>query len=132
MNDILSLAAANLGSPIILSFVLGLLAALGRSDLSVPEAAAKALSIYLLFSIGFKGGASVAAHGLDARLGAAVLAGIALSFGLPFVAFGLLRAMTRLSRLDAVAVAAHYGSLSIVTFVAATSGLTSRGIAFEG
>jgi hypothetical protein len=132
MDGILSLAAANLGSPIILSFVLGLAAALGRSDLSVPEAAAKALSIYLLFAIGFKGGASVAAHGLDARLGAAVLAGVVLSFGLPFLAFGLLRTLTRLSRTDAAAVAAHYGSISIVTFVAATSVLAERGIAAEG
>lgn len=132
MDGILSLAVANLGSPIILSFVLGLLAAWGRSDLSVPEAAAKALSIYLLFAIGFKGGASVAAHGLDVRLGAAVLAGVVLSFGLPFVAFGLLRTITRLSRIDAAAVAAHYGSISIVTFVAATSVLAERGIEYEG
>ena len=53
MEQILSLAATNLLSPIILSFALGLAAALARSDLSVPEAAAKALSIYLLFAIGF-------------------------------------------------------------------------------
>ena len=132
MDDILSLAAANLGSPIILSFVLGLSAALARSDLSVPEAAAKTLSLYLLFSIGFKGGASVAAHGLDVRLGAAVLAGVVLSFGLPFVAFGLLRVMTTLSRIDAAAVAAHYGSISIVTFVAATSVVAGRGLEAEG
>ena len=52
----LDLAAANLLSPIVLSFALGLIAALARSDLSVPEAVAKGLSIYLLFAIGFKGG----------------------------------------------------------------------------
>lgn len=132
MSDILALATANLLTPMILCFALGLAAALARSELSVPEAAAKALSIYLLFAIGFKGGASVAAHGLDARLGAAVLAGVILSFGLPFAAFGLLRAMTRLSRIDAAAVAAHYGSISIVTFVAATSVLAERGIESEG
>ncbi len=130
--DILNLAADNLLSPIILCFVLGLAAALARSDLSVPEAAAKALSIYLLFAIGFKGGASVAAHGLDARLLASVGAGLILSFGLPFVAFTLLRVMTGLSRVDAAAVAAHYGSISIVTFVAATSVLEGRAISSEG
>lgn len=132
MDQILSLAANNLLSPIILSFVLGVAASLARSDLSVPEAAAKALSIYLLFAIGFKGGASVAAHGVDAKLGLTLLVGIILSAGLPLIAFGLLQVMTGLSRLDAAAVAAHYGSISIVTFVAATSVLQSSGIAYEG
>ena len=132
MPDILTLAGTNLASPIILSFILGLCAALARSDLSVPEAAAKAISLYLLFAIGFKGGASVASHGIDAKLIAAVGAGLVLSFGLPFIAFGLLRLMTRLSRIDAAAVAAHYGSISIVTFVAASSVLESRAIPAEG
>ncbi len=132
MEQILSLAADNLLSPIILSFALGVAASLARSDLSVPEAAAKALSIYLLFAIGFKGGVSVAAHGIDATLGLSLLAGIVLSAVLPLVAFGLLNVMTGLSRLDAAAVAAHYGSISIVTFVAATSVLESSGIASEG
>ena len=132
MTDILTLAASNLLSPIILSFILGLSAALARSDLSVPEAAAKAISLYLLFAIGFKGGVSVATHGIDAKLIATVGAGLVLSFGLPFIAFGLLRVMTSLSRIDAAAVAAHYGSISIVTFVAATSVLESRLIPAEG
>jgi len=132
MDGILALAADNLISPIILSFALGLFAALARSDLSVPEAVAKGLSIYLLFAIGFKGGASVARHGVDATLLTSLLAGVALSFLLPFVAFALLRVMTRLSATDAAAVAAHYGSISIVTFVAASSVLASRGIGSEG
>ena len=83
MEQIISLAASNLLSPIILSFALGVAAALARSDLSIPEAAAKALSIYLLFAIGFKGGVSVAAHGVDATLGMSLLAGIILSAILP-------------------------------------------------
>ncbi|MCB5198488.1 sodium-dependent bicarbonate transport family permease [Loktanella sp. TSTF-M6] len=132
MSEILSLAGANLISPIILSFALGLAAAMARSDLSIPEAVAKGMSIYLLFAIGFKGGASVAAHGIDATLLLAVGAGIVLSFGLPFIAFALLRVLTGLSGLDAAAVAAHYGSISIVTFVAATSVLEGRAIDAEG
>lgn len=132
MTDILNLAATNLLSPIILSFALGLLASLARSDLSIPEAVAKGMSIYLLFAIGFKGGAGVAAHGIDATLVGSLMAGLALSFTLPLVAFGLLRVMTRLSALDAAAVAGHYGSISIVTFVAATSVLAGRGIPSEG
>ena len=131
MADILSLAANNLISPIILCFVLGLVAALARSDLSVPEAVAKGMSIYLLFAIGFKGGAGVAAHGLDATLVGTLVAGLVLSFLLPFIAFALLSLLTKLSTVDKAAVAAHYGSISIVTFVAATSVLESRGIASE-
>lgn len=132
MGDILGLAADNLISPVILSFILGLLAALGRSDLSIPEAAAKGMSIYLLFAIGFKGGASVASHGVDGTLLATVAAGLVLSFGLPIIAFNLLRLLTGMNRLDAAAVAGHYGSISIVTFVAATSVLEGRAISSEG
>jgi hypothetical protein len=132
MGDMLTLAADNLLSPMILCFALGLAAALARSELTVPEAAAKALSIYLLFAIGFKGGVAVADHGLDGRLIAALAGGVVLSFGLPFLAFALLRVMTGLSRLDAAAVAAHYGSISIVTFVTATSVLTGRALEPEG
>ena len=120
MTEILSLAGANLISPIILSFALGLLAALARSDLTIPEAVAKGMSIYLLFAIGFKGGVAVSAHGIDQTLVLALLAGLVLSFALPLLAFALLRVMPGLSAVDAAAVAAHYGSISIVTFVAAT------------
>ncbi|MEP1613014.1 MAG: sodium-dependent bicarbonate transport family permease [Roseobacter sp.] len=132
MEQILSLAANNLLSPIILCFALGVAASVARSDLSVPEAAAKAMSIYLLFAIGFKGGVSVAAHGIDVKLGLSLLAGVVLSAVLPMIAFGLLTIMSNLSRLDAAAVAAHYGSISIVTFVAASSVLQSSGIEYEG
>lgn len=132
IETVIGLAADNLLSPIILFFALGLAAALVRSDLSVPEAAAKALSLYLLFAIGFKGGVSVSAHGVDATLILSLIAGGILSFALPFLAYALLRGMTRLSVIDAAAVAGHYGSISIVTFVAATSVLQSQGIASEG
>ncbi len=132
MTDILALAANNLLSPIILSFALGLFAAFARSDLTIPEAVAKGMSIYLLFAIGFKGGASVASHGIDQTLIASIVVGLILSFILPFVAFYLLQLVTSLSRTDAAAVAAHYGSISIVTFVAATSVLEGNGISSEG
>ncbi len=132
MSDILELAAGNLISPIILSFVLGLVAALARSDLTIPEAVAKGMSIYLLFAIGFKGGAGVAAHGVDTTLVLTLVAATILSFGLPFIGFALLSVMSRFGTIDKAAVAAHYGSISIVTFVAATSVLQSQGIASEG
>jgi hypothetical protein len=132
MDGILALAAENLISPIILFFALGFAAAFARSELSVPEAIAKGMSLYLLLAIGFKGGVSVADHGVDATLVLSLVAGIILSFALPFVAFGLLRVLTGLSIVDAAAVAAHYGSISIVTFVAASSVLTSAGMESEG
>ncbi len=132
MSDIFALAGANLISPMVLFFALGFAAALARSDLSFPEAAAKTLSLYLLFAIGFKGGAGVAEHGIDVTLGLTLVAGAILSALIPYIAFTALRAITRLSLVDAAAVAAHYGSISIVTFVAATSALTSRGLEHEG
>lgn len=128
----LTLAGANLLTPMILCFALGLFAALARSELTIPEAVAKGMSIYLLFAIGFKGGVSVADHGLDARLIAALVAGVALSFAIPFVAFALLKTMTRLSVTDAAAVAAHYGSISIVTFVTGSSVVQAAGLESEG
>lgn len=124
--------AGNLLAPTILFFVLGLIAAIARSDLSIPDGAAKVMSIYLLLAIGFKGGAAVAKSGVDAQLIASLGAGIVLSFVLPFVAYALLRLMTRLDDLNAAAVAGHYGSISIVTFVTAVSLLEARGIPSEG
>ena len=132
MQDVLSLAAQNLLSPIVLFFVLGVGAALARSDLTIPEAVAKGISLYLLFAIGFKGGVAVSDNGIDLTLGMTLMAGVILSFVLPFIAFGLLRWISQLSRTDAAAVAGHYGSISIVTFVAATSVLQSSGIVAEG
>lgn len=132
MGDIFALAGQNLLSPIVLCFALGLFAALARSDLSVPEAAAKAISLYLLFAIGFKGGVSVASHGIDLTLGSALIAGVILSALIPVIAFALLRALSGMSTLDAAAVAGHYGSISIVTFVAATSMLDGKGYPAEG
>ena len=132
MDGTLAIAANNLTSPIILFFILGVTAAFARSDLSIPEAIAKGLSIYLLFAIGFKGGVSVADHGVDTTLVLSLLAGMVLSFLLPVLAYLLLRGMTRLSTIDAAAVAGHYGSISIVTFVAATSVARSAGLNPEG
>ncbi|WP_422049052.1 sodium-dependent bicarbonate transport family permease [Shimia sp.] len=132
MDLSLAALAGNLLAPTILFFLLGLIAAFAKSDLSIPEGAAKIMSIYLLLSIGFKGGAAVAVSGISNALILSLVAGIVLSFVLPFVAFGLLSIMTRLDPLNAAAVAGHYGSISIVTFVTAVSLLEGRGIDSEG
>ena len=132
MFDILSLAASNLTSPVVLFFVLGFAAALVRSNLALPEPVAKALSIYLMMAIGFKGGAAVADYGVGADLILALVAGAILSAFLPLIAFALLSGMSRLPQVDRAAVAAHYGSISIVTLVAATDSVTRLGQDYEG
>lgn len=121
-----------LTSPVILFFVLGFIAALVKSDLSIPEAFAKAMSIYLMAAIGLKGGVEVASNGITPDLIAAALAGLALSFLLPVIAFALLRNFGGLSQIDAGAVAAHYGSVSVVTFVTAKEILTGQDLSPAG
>ncbi|MCG7495220.1 sodium-dependent bicarbonate transport family permease [Thalassobius sp. Cn5-15] len=132
MDLSLTALVGNLLAPTVLFFILGLIAAVARSDLSIPDGAAKIMSIYLLMAIGFKGGAAVGQEGVSGHLIGALIAGGVLSFVLPFVAFVLLRGMTRLDNLNAAAVAGHYGSISIVTFVTAVSLLEARGLSSEG
>ncbi len=121
-----------LTSPIILFFALGLLAGFVRSDLAVPEALAKGMALYLMAAIGLKGGVSVAESGFTASLGVAAATGMALSFLLPLPAFAILRSFGGLSRVDAAAVAAHYGSVSLVTFVTAEQMLAGIGLPAAG
>jgi hypothetical protein len=123
---------ATLSSPVILFFILGLGAAFARSDLTIPEAIAKGLSIYLMIAIGLKGGVAVSKSGLTPDLIVAALAGIALSFALPFIAFQLLTRVGRLSQVNAAAVSAHYGSVSVVTYVTATEILSRGGLGPAG
>lgn len=130
--SLIELAQQNLISPMVLFFALGLAAALARSDLSVPEAIAKALALYLMMSIGFKGGVEMAKSGVDGQVLALLATGAVLSFAIPFIGYVLLRTMSKLGAVDAAAVAAHYGSISIVTFVAATEAVRAAGLTYEG
>ncbi|MFI4916690.1 MAG: sodium-dependent bicarbonate transport family permease [Phycisphaerales bacterium JB060] len=120
----------NLLSPPILFFALGMFATLVRSDLAIPPAVAKGLSIYLLVSIGFHGGYELQRSGLDAMvlgtLGVAALS----SAVLPVLAFFVLR--TRLGVEDAAGLAACYGSVSAVTFITAISFLERAGSEYSG
>ncbi|MFL0672637.1 MAG: sodium-dependent bicarbonate transport family permease [Erythrobacter sp.] len=127
-----SAAFATLTSPVILFFALGLLAAIARSDLAIPEPIAKALSIYLMIAIGLKGGVALAKSGLGMEALAALGAGIAASFLLPFPIYLLLRALGRLDQTNAGAVAAHYGSVSVVTFVTASEIIAASGMEVAG
>lgn len=132
METALALAMTNLLTPMALFFALGVGAALIRSDLSIPEAIAKGMALYLMLAIGFKGGAELA-HGFDGfSLVATLLVAMMLSLLMPVIAFTLLRRTTDLPVADVAAIAGCYGSISIVTFVAATELLVGQGIAFEG
>jgi len=119
-------------SPVILFFILGALASFARSDLSIPEAIAKGMSLYLMAAIGLKGGVEVAAAGFSADLVAAAIAGLALSCLIPFGAFFALRSFGRLDPINAAAVAAHYGSVSVVTFVTGAEFLTTNAMGAAG
>ena len=132
MAELLQVAVGNLLSPIVLFFALGFLAALAKSDLSVPEAIAKGMAVYLMLAIGFKGGVALASQGLSADTITILVAGGLLSFAIPFLAFNLLRAMSSVGRIDAAAVAAHYGSISVVTFVAGSAFLALMGVDYQG
>lgn len=122
--------ATNLLSPPILLFLLGLTAALVRSDLEFPPAIAKALSLFLLFAIGFKGGVALNATGFGADVSTTLLAAVIAAAVVPIWTFFALR--TRLGPVDAAAVAATYGSVSAVTFMTAASVLDEKGVAFSG
>jgi hypothetical protein len=118
--------------PVVLFFLLGALAGFVRSDLAVPEAVAKGISLYLMMSIGLRGGGEVAETGFTHDMLLAGGAGLLLSFLLPLPAFWLLRTVGRLDRTNAAAVAAHYGSVSVVTFATGSEILRHAGMAPAG
>ncbi len=113
------IAFSTFTSPVILFFLLGVLAATSRSELAIPEAMAKGMSLYLMAAIGLKGGVSLAKSGVDAEIAFALIAGITASLSIPLLAYAALRRFAELDQINAGAVAAHYGSVSVVTFVTA-------------
>ncbi len=114
---------------VVLFFLLGVFARLVGSDLRLPEALYETLSIYLLLAIGLKGGLELSRQPLAALL-PEVAACVALGFVIPFVLYPLLRAM-RLPAVDAAALGAHYGSVSVVTFAVASAAVTRAGLPHE-
>lgn len=121
---------ANITNPTLLFFALGTFAALVKSDLQIPESSVKFISLYLLFAIGFKGGQELSHSDFNSEILYSLLFGLFLSSLIPLYTFFILK--KRLSISDAGAVAAAYGSVSAVTFVAAVSYLESQNIQFGG
>jgi uncharacterized protein len=118
-------------SPVVLSFALGVVAHLVRSDLRFPDQIYSAMSIYLLFAIGLKGGAALAAASF-AQVAGAMVAGVALGIAIPLWSFAILRGLGRFDTVNAAAISAHYGSVSAVTFIAAVSYVEAVGSPAEG
>ena len=126
----LHILLTNLTNPTLLFFILGIVAALVRSDLEIPAGSVKFISLYLLFSIGFKGGQELAHSHFTLEIAYSLLFGLFLASIVPFYTFFILK--RRMSIFDAGAIAAAYGSVSAVTFVAASSFLEAQHITFGG
>ncbi|MEY4064321.1 MAG: hypothetical protein RIR26_529 [Pseudomonadota bacterium] len=129
--DTLSAIQSNLLSPVVLCFVLGCVATWVKSDLRIPESIYSLLTIYLLFALGLKGGVELS-QADPALLWKPAFATLVLGILTPLIAYGAARGVGKLSVPDAAALAAHYGSVSVVTFIAVQSFLSAVGISYEG
>ncbi len=127
----LEILLTNLLSPIVLAFALGIFAQLIRSDLSFPEPLYQALSIYLLLAIGLKGGAELS-HTHWAVVLKPAFVTLLLGMLTPITSYVVLRKIGRMDRINAAAIAAHYGSVSAVTFIAAQTFGQLQGTPAEG
>jgi hypothetical protein len=128
--DFMQVVLSNLLSPSVLFFALGVAAALLRSDLKFPEALYVTLTIYLLTALGFKGGVAIHEAGLRVVVIPA-LAAMVLGALIPLWVYPLLRFAGKLKPVDAAAIAAHYGSVSAVTFITATNYLKGLNVPYE-
>jgi uncharacterized protein len=120
----------NLLDPAILFFIVGVLAGLVRSNLEIPPAISRFLSLYLLMALGLKGGFALSHSGLTAQVGISLAAAMALAICIPLMGYGMLRRFV--SGFDAAAIAATYGSVSAVTFVTAVQYLENSAVPYGG
>ena len=120
----------NLTNPSLLFFILGVLAVKLKSDLEIPPTSAKFIALYLMISIGFKGGQELSHSTFNSGIFWALAFGVLLSASIPIYTFFLLK--RKLGVPNAAAIAAAYGSISAVTFVAAAAFLESQGVSFGG
>jgi len=126
----ISLVLSNFLTPPVLFFFLGMLATVVKSDLEIPPPLPKLFSLYLLFAIGFKGGVELVKSGVSQAVVLTLLAAIAMACLVPLYTFFILR--LKFDIYNAAAIAATYGSISAVTFITASSFLTSLAIDFDG
>lgn len=120
----------NLLSPPILFFALGMLACAVRSELKIAEPISQLFSLYLLWAIGFKGGIGLRESGMDLSSLSLIAAAVGISVLWPLAVYPILR--WKFTRADAAATAAAYGSVSVVTFIAASNFLDAQQIPYGG
>ncbi len=125
-----SLLIENLTNPALLFFFLGILAVYLKSDLEIPPNSSKFISLYLLFSIGFKGGQELAHSQFTIEIMWSLLFGVTVAAAIPVYTFYILK--RKLAIEDSGAIAAAYGSVSAVTFVIAISFLEFQSLTFSG
>lgn len=131
--NVLATAFQNLASPAVLFFLLGVGASRLRSDLEIPSQVGKALSLYLVFAIGFRGGSELALGHGSLPLWKLLLLALGLAVATVAGALLLLRLLGKgVGPEDRAALAAHYGSVSVATFAAATVYLGSQGLTADG
>ena len=128
---LLEAALSNATSPPVLAFVLGLIAVAVKSDLRLPEALYQGLSIYLLLGIGIKGGVALSEANVG-EVALPILGTLFLGVTIPVLAFWVVGKLTKLDAINRGAIAAHYGSTSLVTFSAALIFLESQQVQYEG
>lgn len=116
--------------PAVLFFLLGIIAGLSRSSLEVPQPVMRWLTLYLLMAVGLKGGFTLARAGLSEQAATALCASLIMALLVPLIAYSAFRVVT--TALQAGALAASYGSVSVVTFVAATQHLELLNVGFSG
>lgn len=129
--DSLALLTANLFSPPVVAFGAGVVSVWLRSDLKFPDQVYQALTIYLLLAIGFKGGTAMATYGLG-QLALPLLATLIAGALIPIAVFFATRSFLKMNVSNAAALAAHYGSVSAVTFMASLAFLNKQGVDYEG
>jgi len=126
----INLLLDNLTNPALLFFLLGIIATRLKSDLEIPNNTSKFISLYLLFSIGFKGGQELAHSHFTIDILWSVLFGITIAILIPLYCFFILK--RKFSIENSAAIAAAYGSVSAVTFVTAVSFLEIQKYTFSG
>ena len=125
-----NLLAENLTNPALLFFVLGICATYLKSDLEIPPNSSKFISLYLLISIGFKGGQELSHESFSMNILWSMGFGILIALWIPVYTFFILK--RKLNVYDAGAIAAAYGSVSAVTFVTASGYLESKQMLLHG
>ena len=101
-----------------------------RSHLQIPSQVYEFLSIFLLLAIGLKGGVALRGAQIDEVLLPAALS-VAFGILIPLAVYFVLKALTKLDSINRGALAAHYGSTSLVTFTAGLVFVEQAGLEVE-